>query len=196
MNKERDKKINLKSLPFFACIFLVFYFAAKEDRVYKEWEKTNKELFTSYFDLKERSKTIMQPGEKVLIEISQLKNWKNPFNNRFLGNMRGSLYFRLNPRLKEYSSRLYLGDLDLQVENLSESRIFEPHEDISQAEIQKVKINDYKRLKTFMIENGIGYSISHCENLWQKKRELERAGFNINHYNKQFILFSVRKEKS
>jgi len=47
-----------------------------------------------------------------------------------------------------------------------------------------------------MFGNEVGFSISHCENSWQKKRELERAGFNIHHYNQRFILSSVMRKEN
>ena len=138
MKKKLESRINLKSLTLFACVFFIFYFTAKEDRLFKGWKSTNKSLFSSYFEAKKAAKTIITPGTKVLIDVSKLKEFNQPFGNSLFGKVRKSFYSYLSPRLKEYSSSLNLEGPDLQLEKLSSEKKLKPCDEIPYSELENI----------------------------------------------------------
>ena len=193
MKKRLERKISLKNLIWLAFVFLVFYFTAKEDRVFKGWKSTNAALFSSFFEAKTAAKAIISPGTKVLIDVSQLKNFNHPFGNDLLGNARKSFYSYLCPLLKKYSSGLNLEGPDLHLEKLNSEKNLEPCDEIHYSELEKINRQNLKRLKNFMLENEIEGFICFYENWWGKKKELDKAGFNPLYRNKHFMLGSVKK---
>lgn len=193
MKKRLKRKINLKSLILLACVFLIFYFTAKEDRLFKRWKSTNKDLFSSYFEAKTAAKAIISPGTKVLIDVSKLKDFNLPFGYNLLGNARRLFYSYLSPQLKEYSNSLNLEGPDLHLEKLSSEKKLKPYDEIPYSELEKIKKENPKGLKIFMLENEIEVFVCFYENWWRKKKELEKAKFNPLYRNKHFVLSSAKK---
>lgn len=192
MKHTNRKKARMKSVVLFICIFLLFLWAATEDRLYKRWEGVFGDLLESYFSMKRVSLPILPPENLVLIDNSELKKWEIPFQHPLLGKIRKSAYFFLCPSLKESTDRLNKQDTSFFVERLNPRRIFEPETRIPPSEVKNLNAGNLQNLRKFMETRGIQYSILHYKNWWEKKRELTSARLELLHANKHFIFCTLK----
>jgi len=193
MRQKFSQIMNLKNLTVFVCIFFIFFFSAREDRLYKKWKAAYGELFTAYVSLKQVAQVVLSPEEKILIDNSELKKWKSPFRSRILGRGRHLLYSHLSPRLKDESTQLNPEDSELLIEERSKKGTFESYRAVPQAEMVALDKNDLKRLRQFMKKNNVQFFILYYTNWWQKKSDLASAGFKILQSNKHFMLCTLKK---
>jgi hypothetical protein len=194
MIRKSKKGLSARRVIILGCLFLVFFFTAKEDRRYKNWKMTYLSLFSSYFEVRNVTSVILSPGENLLTDVSGLATYTSPFRSRFMGKIRKSLYSRLSPRMEEYSRRLDPEGRHYLVETLVHQKGPQFTEAL-QPEGRKIQSEDLLGLREFMEQNEINYILFPYDNWWAKRREAKSAGLRLLHANKHYMLCTSKNER-
>jgi len=192
--KLSQKKKNLKSIICFILLLMLFYFTAREDRLYKGWRTDNEELFTSFLYIEGYTKRHIPINARVLMDISDLKNWDSLFKNKIYGKARRLLYCSKFPEIRKCVSRAKIEGFPLQVKRRAYTRKLKPFKHIHHSSLEKINETNLKGRIKFMLENNIEYYFCSFKDWRHKNRILSYKKFHLIRSSKRFVLCSVKDE--
>lgn len=173
---------------------MLFYFTAREDRLYKGWRTDNEELFTSFLYIEGYTKRHIPINARVLMDISDLKNWDSLFKNKIYGKARRLLYCSKFPEIRKCVSRAKIEGFPLQVKRRAYTRKLKPFKHIHHSSLEKINETNLKGRIKFMLENNIEYYFCSFKDWRHKNRILSYKKFHLIRSSKRFVLCSVKDE--
>lgn len=174
-------------------LFLVFFWAALEDRMYKAWKTDNQALFLSFTWVKQWGQMNLPMNSEILIDYSRQKKIVEPFKPTLEGKMRYSLYSILYPDMKRHILVADVSIQDFRVERINQSKNYIKSNRVNMEDLNGIDPNDFNDHKRIMEENGIDYFIFQFSDWRQQRRIMDSIGFNMLYSNAHFMLLSLKK---
>jgi len=194
--KMSHKKRTLWNCILTAGIFLLFlvsFWAALEDRMFKAWKTDNQTLFLSFSWVKSWGQMNLPVNSKILIDYSQQKKIAEPFKPTLAGKMRFSLYLILYPEMKRHILDADVSAPDFRIEQINQSKNYIRSNMAHTEDLEGIDPINFSEFKRIMEEYGIDYFIYHFLNYRQERRIQDSIGFYLLYSNPRFMLLSLKK---
>lgn len=181
-------------LVFLLVISILFFVLAGEDVIFKEWRDTYSSLFRWYGDLEYYGLMFLEDNDRVLIDLSVLRNVKSPFTASSVGSLRRSFYMRMAPSIKEGMILFKDSTPGFLLARISRGMKFKymPLDYFEGS--SELRSEDYPKILEFMKRHRIAYFVTDFfpANWTQKKNLLASKGFPLVYNNVHFMLFSLK----